>query len=70
LEISTNIYALNVPSYDLELELTLPDGLSITPLPGSLPLLVTGFGTLALLGRRRKRKTQAQAKSAGLGAKT
>jgi len=32
-----------------------------TPLPAALPLFVTGLGGLALLGRRRKRKTAAAA---------
>jgi hypothetical protein len=56
LEMSTNIFTLNVPSDDLELQVTLPDGLSITPLPGALPLFATGFGVMGFLGCRRKRK--------------
>ena len=34
---------------------------SATPLPGTLPLFVTGLGGLGLLGWRRKRKTAALA---------
>jgi len=51
-----------VPTYDLELLVTLPDGLSIasTPLPATLPLFVTGFGALGLLGWRRKQKSYAR----------
>jgi hypothetical protein len=56
LQISTSIFTQNVPSYDLELQLTLPDGLSITPIPGSLALFATGFGLVGLLGWRRKQK--------------
>jgi hypothetical protein len=35
--------------------------LSATPLPATLPLLVTGLGAMGLLGWRRKRKAQAVA---------
>ena len=54
---------------DLELTVDLPDGLQLlvisdpipeglaqTPLPGGLPLFVSGLGALGLLGWRRKRK--------------
>jgi hypothetical protein len=59
LQISTNIFTLNVPTYELQLQVTLPDDLSITPLPTALPLFVTGVGVLGLLARRRRRKTSA-----------
>lgn len=35
---------------------SLESNLSATPLPATLPLLVTGLGAFGLLGRRRKRK--------------
>ncbi len=57
LQISTNIFTLNVPTYDLQLQVILPDDLSITPLPAALPLFATGVGVLGLLARRRRRKS-------------
>lgn len=56
IQISTSIFTRNVPSYDLELQVTLPDNLSVTPLPAALPLFGTGVGVIGLLGWRRKRK--------------
>jgi hypothetical protein len=56
LTISTMVFPQNVLSYQIELQVTLPDGLSITPLPGALPLFATGFGALALAGYCRKRR--------------
>jgi hypothetical protein len=60
LDISTDIFAQNVPSDDLQLQVTLPDNLSITPLPAALPLFATGVGILGLLGWHRRRKSAAQ----------
>ena len=57
LDISTDIFAQNVPSDDLQLQVTLPDNLSITPLPAALPLFATGVGILGLLGWHRRRKS-------------
>jgi hypothetical protein len=59
LELSTSLFTSNIPSYDLELQVTLPDGLSITPLPGTLSLFATGFGIIALFGWYRHRRAQA-----------
>lgn len=56
LQIATDIFALNVPSYDLELQVTLPDGLSITPIPPGLPLFAAGLGIVALVAWRSTRK--------------
>jgi hypothetical protein len=58
--ISTDIFARNVP-FDLELELTLPDGMSAatTPVPAALPLFASGLAAIAAIGlfhRRRKAK--------------
>ena len=52
-----------IPSGEISLFLTLPDGLSITPtptptpLPAALPLFATGLGALGLLGWKRKQAT-------------
>jgi hypothetical protein len=54
LTISTTLFTQNVLGADLELQVTLPDGVSITPLPTALPLFATGFGVLALAGFRRR----------------
>jgi hypothetical protein len=59
LAISTTLFTSNIPAYDLELQVTLPDGLSITPLPGTWSLFVTGFGIIALFGWSRQRKARA-----------
>jgi hypothetical protein len=58
LQISTDIFALNVPSYDLQLQVTLPDGLSITPIPTALSLFASGLGFVGLMCLRRNRKTR------------
>jgi hypothetical protein len=55
LQISTNIFNLNVPSDDLQLQVTLPDGLSIAPVPAALPLFATGLGIMGFFGRRTRR---------------
>jgi hypothetical protein len=57
LQISTNVFTQNVPFYNLELQVTLPDGLSVTPLPAALALFATGFGALLFVGRRKTRNT-------------
>src|SRR5437868_7007155 len=44
LTISTTIFTQNVLSSNLELQVTLPDGVSITPLPAALPLFASGLG--------------------------
>ena len=41
----------NLPPFDFQI--TLPDGLTIAPLPAALPLFATGVGALGLLGWRR-----------------
>jgi hypothetical protein len=51
LQISTNIFTLSASTYDLQLQVTLPDDLSITPLPAALPFFASGVGVLGLLGR-------------------
>ncbi len=56
LQISTSIFTENDSTDDLELQITLPDGLSITPIPSSLPLFATGFVFVGLLGRRIRQK--------------
>jgi len=61
LQIATDIFALNVPSYDLELQVTLPTGLSITPIPPGLPLFAAGLGIVALLAWRCRRKPRGRA---------
>jgi hypothetical protein len=58
LTISTTVFTQNVLSSDLELQVTLPDGVSITPLPAALPLFATGFGALAFTVFRRQRRSQ------------
>jgi hypothetical protein len=55
--ISTTVFTQNILNSELELQVTLPDGVSITPLPAALPLFATGFGALAFAGYRRKRKS-------------
>jgi hypothetical protein len=54
LKIVTSIYTLNVPSYDLDLQLTLPDGLSITPVPTALPLFIAGLAIMGFLAWRSR----------------
>jgi len=41
---------------NFSLDLFLPDGVTATPLPATLPLFATGLGALSLLRWRRKRK--------------
>ncbi len=65
LQISTSIFTLNVPSYDLELQVTLPDGLSITPLPATLPLFAAGLGVMGLFGWRSRRRAYAHRVGSG-----
>jgi hypothetical protein len=50
-----NIHTTQFPSGEIRGDLTL------TPLPGALPLAAAGFGLLGLLGWRRKRKARLQA---------
>ena len=47
--------------FDAAMNLFLPDGMYVTPLPATLPLFASGLGALGLLGWRRKRKAQAAA---------
>lgn len=54
LQIATDITALNVADYSLNLQVTLPDGLSITPVPDTLPLFLAGLGILAFLAWRAR----------------
>jgi hypothetical protein len=44
---------------DYSINVSLPEGAYVTPLPAALPLFATGLAALGLLGWRRKRKTQA-----------
>ncbi len=60
LQISTTLFAQNIPSYNLELQVTLPDNLSITPLPSTLPVFLTGIGVIGFFGWYRQRKSRAQ----------
>jgi hypothetical protein len=59
LQIATYLFAQNIPSYNLELQVTLPDNLSITPLPSTLPVFLTGIGVIGLFGWVRQRKSRA-----------
>jgi len=43
----------------LSINILLPEGAYVTPLPAALPLFATGLGVLGLIGWRRKRKAQA-----------
>lgn len=62
LEISTSIFGINLLSGNLELEVTLPDGLSVvdgvsvTPVPMALPLFASGLAFTGLLCWRAKRR--------------
>jgi len=65
LDISTSSFAsiLGGPgTIDYSIEIGLPVGAYVTPLPAALPLFATGLGALGLLRWRRRRK------SAGLAA--
>jgi hypothetical protein len=55
LQIATEQSGINVLSSDLELQVTLPDGLSITPIPGTLPLFAGGLAFVGYLAKRRKK---------------
>ena len=57
LQIASNIHTMNVPSYDLELQVTLPDGLTVTPVPPALPLFAAGLGILGLLAWRQNERS-------------
>jgi hypothetical protein len=59
LTINTTVIPQNVLNYDLELQVALPDGVSITPIPAALPLFATGLGALAFAICRRQRKSRA-----------
>jgi hypothetical protein len=59
LDISTSSFAyilggLGTVSYSINI--SLPSGAYVTPLPAALPLFATGLGALALLGWHRRRK--------------
>jgi hypothetical protein len=41
---------------DYSINISLPNGAYVTPLPAALPLFAAGLGALGLLGWRRKRK--------------
>jgi hypothetical protein len=56
LQIATNVFTMNVPSYALELQVTLPEGLSITPVPPALPLFAAGLGVMGSLAWRSRRR--------------
>lgn len=51
---------------DYSINISLPDGAYVTPLPAALPLLATGLGAFGLLGwwRKRKRATLSMASAA------
>jgi hypothetical protein len=50
------------PGFTLEFSSNVTqNSISPTPLPGALPLIASGLGTLGLVGRRKKRGTQASA---------
>jgi hypothetical protein len=51
----------NAPDSLLVNNIFSPAGMAVTPLPGALPLFVTGLGALSLLGWRRKKKAAAHA---------
>jgi hypothetical protein len=57
LQIATERGGINVLSSDLELQVTFPDGLSITPIPATLPLFAGGVAFVGYLAKRRKKKT-------------
>jgi hypothetical protein len=62
LDISTSSFAsfLGGPgTVSLSINILLPEGAYVTPLPAALPLFATGLGVLGLIGWRRKRKAQA-----------
>jgi hypothetical protein len=44
---------------DYSINIGLPNGAYVTPLPAALPLFATGLGALGLLGWRRKRRAAA-----------
>jgi len=62
-----NIYYASNGQYDLHtsnggtngIEFILTADVASTPLPAALPLFVSGFGALGLIGWRRKRKASA-----------
>ncbi len=43
---------------DYSINISLPNGAYVTPLPAALPLFATGLGALGLLGWRRKRRLE------------
>ena len=54
--ISTTIYSKNITSDEAILTMTLPDDISITPIPAGLPLFASGLGLIGLLLLRGSRK--------------
>jgi hypothetical protein len=59
LDISTSSFASifgGAGTVDYSININLPNGVYVTPLPAALSLFATGLGALALLGWRRKRE--------------
>ena len=54
--ISTSIFSENITSDQAILTMTLPNDISITPIPAGLPLFASGLGLIGLLLLRGKRK--------------
>ena len=54
--ISTSIFSENITSDQAILTVTLPDDISITPIPAGLPLFASGLGLIGLLLLRGRQK--------------
>ena len=62
LDISTSSFATFIGgpgTVAFSVNIGLPDGAYVTPLPAALPLFATGLAALGLIGWRRKRKNAA-----------
>jgi len=49
-------YNVEITGGEFAVNLILPDGVTVTPIPSTLPLFATGLGALGLITWRRKRK--------------